>query len=111
MNAVRRGDGGTDALLVISQKKLRDFWIKHRDAEKPLRAWYQVVSNAAWKTFADLRRTYPHADKVGRCTVFDIKGNRYRLVAIVSFEAQTVSVRRVMTHEEYSRNRWKGECQ
>jgi mRNA interferase HigB len=94
-------------MWVISKAKLRESWEQHADAEVRLRAWYQVVSEASWRDWDDLRRTFPSADRVGRLTVFNIGGNRYRLVARVEYERHKVYVRRVMTHGEYDTNEWK----
>jgi len=95
---------------VISEKKLREFWEQRPEAEEPLRAWHRVTERAAWTCFADVRRAYPHADPVGRCTVFNIGGNKFRLVVVIHFNRQKVYVRHVMTHEQYDRGTWKGDC-
>jgi mRNA interferase HigB len=95
---------------VISEKRLREFWEKWPEAEEPLRAWHRVAERAAWGCFADARRVYAHADQVGRCTVFNIGGNKFRLVVVVHFNRQKVYVRHVMTHEEYDQGAWKGDC-
>ena len=95
---------------VISEKKLREFWQKWPDAEEPLRAWARVASHASWETFADVRQVYASADQVGKCTVFNVGGNKYRLVAIIHFNRAKVFVRHVMTHDEYDKNKWKGDC-
>jgi mRNA interferase HigB len=90
---------------------LEDFWTKHRDAESPLRKWMAVVDGAQWSDFTACRKTFASADQVKVrarvATVFNIKGNRYRLVAAIQYPLDLVVVRRVMTHEEYSENRWK----
>jgi mRNA interferase HigB len=95
---------------VISEKKLREFWQEYPDAESPLRAWHRVAEHATWECFADVREAYPSADQVGRCTVFNIGGNKYRLVVIVFFRWGRVYIRHVLTHEEYDRGTWKGDC-
>lgn len=95
---------------VISEKKLREFWCEHAEAEVPLRAWHRTAEQAAWERFADIRKVYPHADQVGRCTVFNIGGNKFRLVVVVHFNRGKVYIRQVMTHEEYDRGLWKGDC-
>jgi mRNA interferase HigB len=95
---------------VISEKKLREFWEKWPEAEEPLRAWHRVAERAAWGCFADVRGAYPHADQVGRCTVFNVGGNKFRLVVVIHFNRQKVYVRHVMTHAEYDRGAWKGDC-
>ncbi len=95
---------------VISLKKLREFWERWPEAESPLRAWHRVAEHAAWECFADVREVYAHADQVGRCTVFNIAGNKFRLVVVIHFDRGKVYVRHVMTHEEYDRGAWKGDC-
>jgi mRNA interferase HigB len=92
---------------VISLKPLRDFWADHPDAEKPLLAWHRETEHALWETFADVREAYPHADKVGRFVVFNIGGNKYRIVAAIHFNRGKVYVRHVLTHREYDRGAWK----
>ena len=92
---------------VISEKKLREFWEKWPAAKEPLRAWYRVAEHAAWESFADIRQVYPAADQVGRCTVFNIGGNKYRLATYIDYRTAKVYIRHVMTHEEYGREDWK----
>ena len=98
-------------MIVRGLALLEDFWKKHRDAESPLRKWLVILAAADWRNFVDCRRSYPAADQVkigsGVVTVFNIKGNRYRLVAAVFYPSGLVVIRRVMTHEEYSEDRWK----
>ena len=91
---------------VISEKKLREFWECHPEAESPLRAWHRAAKHALWECFADIRQVYPHADQVGRCIVFNIGGNKFRLVVVVHFNRGKVYIRHVMTHEEYDRGAW-----
>jgi len=76
----------------------------------PLQQWYQVVESVTWEQFADVRKTYPGADRVKRCYVFNIAGNKYRLIAHIDFCAGRVYVREVLTHAEYNRNKWKRYC-
>jgi mRNA interferase HigB len=95
---------------VISLKRLREFWRRWPEAESPLRAWHRVAEHAGWGCFADVREVYPHADQVGQCTVFNIAGNKFRLVVVIHFDRGKVYIRHVMTHEEYDRGAWKGDC-
>lgn len=92
---------------------LEQFWRKHRDSEGPLRAWLKVVTEARWASFVACRGTYGSADQVklenGVVTVFNIKGNHYRLVAAVNYSLGLAVVRIVLTHKEYSEDRWKGQ--
>lgn len=88
---------------VISRKALRAFWARYADAEEPLRAWYRAARRARWQSFAEVRATFPHADRVGRLTVFNIGGNKYRLITAIHHNRGRVFVRHVLTHKEYSR--------
>jgi len=66
-----------------------------------------MAKAARWTSLADVRRFYPAADVVGQYTVFNIKGNDYRVVTYINYRSQTVYVRHVLTHAEYSKGRWK----
>jgi mRNA interferase HigB len=92
---------------VISYKRIRQFSSICRDAETPLRAWYSTAKKASWKNLADLKRVYPSADLVGRYTVFNIKGNKYRLIARVIYRSQTVFIVAILKHKEYDLGKWK----
>jgi mRNA interferase HigB len=97
---------------VISLKRLREFWEQHADAEEPLRAWYRAALGAEWRSLKDARRTFPHADGVETesgetLTVFNIGGNKYRLIVRIRNDYELVNVRTVLTHAEYSRGKWK----
>jgi len=93
---------------VISFKRIREFFSSHRDAEGSLTVWYKVTKKANWQNLAELKSTYPSADLVGRYVVFNIGGNKYRLIVGINYRNQTVFVKAVMTHEEYDLGKWKG---
>jgi mRNA interferase HigB len=93
---------------VISLKKLRGFWIIHADAEGPLRAWHSIAEREYWESLNDIRATIRSADQVGKCFVFNIAGNKYRL--IVRFKRGRLYVRHVLTQAEYDRDVWKKDC-
>ncbi len=102
----------THPMRVISRRILREFWARHPDAEGPLRQWFAVASAAEWVSLADVRTTYRHADAVvtasgERLTVFNVGGNKYRLVVRIRYDYRLVNVRRILTHAEYDRGRWK----
>ncbi len=87
---------------MISVRALRDFWAKHTDAEEPLRAWFKEAQRANWTSTADVRARYPAASFVGKNRiVFNIKGNKYRLIVI--FRPPHVFIRYLGTHAEYDR--------
>ncbi|MSU78028.1 MAG: type II toxin-antitoxin system HigB family toxin [Gemmataceae bacterium] len=96
---------------VISRKKLREFWEnpKYANSEPALSAWYQVVEDASWDSFADVRRTYNSADQVGSKTVFNVGGNKFRIVAFIDYEAAKIFVRAVLTHKEYDTGNWTND--
>lgn len=94
---------------VISHKQILEFAAEHADADRPLDAWYRLVKRARWANFADVRRDYPAADQVDSLTVFNIGGNKYRLIAAILYEVGRVYVRAVLTHKDYDRGRWKAD--
>jgi mRNA interferase HigB len=98
-------------LRVISRKRLREFWVTHPDSVGPLSAWYTITRKADWTGFADIRRfAAGSADAFGRCVVFNIGGNKYRLVVRVHYTSHKVYVVGVFTHREYDLDKWKCEC-
>ena len=89
---------------VISRPKLIKFWEKHKDAETPLRIWFKKVEQAKWKNVNELKADFPSADYIGNDrVVFDIKGNKYRIVVLVFFSGQKMFIRFVGTHSEYDK--------
>jgi mRNA interferase HigB len=94
-------------MRVIKRGALELFWQEHTDAKASLESWYGVVRKADWTTPADMKQVYPNADLVGRRTVFNIAGNKYRLIARVNYQTQRIFVPYVLTHPEYSRGTWK----
>jgi mRNA interferase HigB len=92
---------------VISRKSLRAFWEAHPGSELPLRRWYKIIVSTEFRSFADLRKTFPSTDFVQDFVVFNIGGNKIRLIASVHFNRRKVYVRHVMTHVEYDRGDWK----
>jgi mRNA interferase HigB len=96
---------------IISKHPLQEFWLKYPDAESPLRTWHKKTKDAKWRNFAHLRENFSTADQVGDCTVFNVGGNKYRLIARVNYQTGRVYVRYVLTHAEYDRGGWKDDCQ
>lgn len=91
-------------MRIISRKALRQFWAVHEDAESPLKAWFAEVKKAAWQSWPDIKQRYPSASSVGNDRyVFNIKGNKYRLITLINFIAGIVFIRFVGTHEEYDK--------
>ena len=92
-------------MRVISNKALIEFAARHRDAETPLQAWRKIVETATFANYAELKRAFNATDRVGAFYVFDIGGNKYRVIASIHFNRQMLFVRHVLTHREY--DKWK----
>ena len=91
-------------MQILALKALREFWEKYPDAEKPLRAWYKVVSSARWKTTNEVKVAFgANVDFVGdNRVIFDIGGNKYRLIARIVYDPYyRVMIKFVGTHDEY----------
>lgn len=97
-------------MRIISKRKLREFWEVHPDAKDPLLDWYNITRKATWRNLADVRASFRHADPVGDCTVFNIKGNDYRLITVIRYKSQRVYTLYVLTHKEYDKEKWKDDC-
>jgi mRNA interferase HigB len=95
---------------VISRPRLREFTKKHPDAEEPLSAWFKRARKAEWQSLGEVKADYPHADLVGKCTVFNIGGNKYRLIVSINYRGQAIFIKNVLTHREYDRGGWNDEC-
>lgn len=70
---------------IISRKALRLFWQREPESEQPLRRWYKLMTTTDFDSFAELRETFPTADVVEDLTVFNIGGNKYRLITSIHF--------------------------
>jgi mRNA interferase HigB len=92
---------------IISRKRLNEFAKAHPDSKIPLAHWHSVMKRNNFSTFVELRRTFPSADQVGKFTVFNIGGNKVRLIAAIHYNRRKVYVRSVLTHAEYDEQGWK----
>ena len=91
-------------MRIISKKTLRDFWDKHTDAEQSLKAWHAKTKLANWETSTDIKEDYRNASFVANNRViFNIKGNKYRLVAAVNYDFGVIYIRFVGSHKEYDK--------
>ncbi len=87
---------------VISRKRLIQFWTRYPDSEQSLSAWYHEASRAEWRTSADVKRMYGSASILnGGRVVFNICGNKYRLIVRINYAARVVFIRFVGSHAEY----------
>ena len=89
-------------MRVIAKKTLVSYYTNYKDAETALEEWYEKTTLAEWENFTQVRQTFNSADYVGnKRVVFNIKGNKYRLVALVLYKIKMVYIRFVGTHAEY----------
>ena len=91
-------------MRIVSFKRIKEFSILHADAEIPLCKWFHVTENSSWNNFNDIKNTFSSVDYIGNDRyVFNIKGNDYRLVAIIIFASKKVYIRFIGTHREYDK--------
>ena len=99
---------------IIARPAIEEAIGRHADAATWLRNWWRVASAERWGSLADVRATYPATDQVECCLVFDSRGNTYRLICRVTYANEwqrgTLLVKRFLTHAEYDRGNWKGDC-
>jgi mRNA interferase HigB len=92
---------------IISRKKLLEAAGVHSDLAAALDTWYRIAKGASWDSLEEVRKVLPTADGVGDYTVFNIRGNNYRLIALILYRSKKVFIRDVLTHAEYDKGRWK----
>jgi mRNA interferase HigB len=97
----------TVEMHIISRKMLWRFWEQHPDSQTALSRWFKVMNTTHYESFTELRKTFLSADKVGNKIVFNIGGNKYRLIAVIHFNRHKVYVRHVLTHQDYDKGNWK----
>jgi mRNA interferase HigB len=92
---------------VISRKKLLEAASEYGNLSAPLDIWFRIAKRTAWRSIEEVRVTFPSADPVGRFTVFNIKGNSFRLITEINFSTGRIFIRHVLTHAEYDKEGWK----
>jgi mRNA interferase HigB len=92
---------------IITRKRLLEFAAKHSDCGTALESWYRIVKQTRFVSFAELRQTFPGADQVGNLTLFNIGGNKARLVTAIHYHTSWIYIRHVLTHKDYNRGTWK----
>lgn len=94
-------------MRIISNRALVTFAQKHPESEAALKGWRQVIEKNHFANWAELKNSFNSIDKVGERTVFDLGGNKYRLIAYIRFEQQILYIKAVFTHSEYNKGEWK----
>lgn len=92
---------------IITKKRIIEAKRKHRSCATALDGWFKVVEKNIFTNFADLKRTFNSVDKVGGVFVFDIGGNKLRLIASIHFNRQKLYIRHILTHAEYDEGKWR----
>ena len=92
---------------IITRRRLLWFAKKHLYASTPLDTWYRIVKQTDISNFSELRGIFPSADKVDNLTVFNIGGNKIRLISAIHYNTQCLYIRHVLTHKEYDDGKWK----
>ena len=92
---------------IITRKRLNEFSQKHQNTKVSLERWYRLMKRGSFRSFAELRTAFSDADQVGKLTVFNISGNKARLIAAIHYNRQKVYIRAVLTHDEYSKSKWR----
>jgi len=92
---------------IITQKRINDAKLIYPESSSALDYWYKTMRIGQFRDFAELRKSFNSVDKVGRLFVFDIGGNKLRLIAAIHFNTGKVFIRYILTHSQYDRNHWK----
>jgi len=94
---------------IISERRLKEAAEAHPDAASALSSWKQAARIAQWSRFAEVKQTYAAASLAGKLTIFNIRGNKYRLIVYIDYADKIVFVRRFLTHAEYDKEEWKSD--
>lgn len=92
---------------IITRKALVQFWERHPDSQAALQRWFKIVQKTDFHNFAELRAAFPSADQVDHWVVFNIGGNKYRLIASIHFNRNKIYIRHILSHAEYDQGDWK----
>lgn len=92
---------------IITHKRIREFVAKYPDSQSSLESWYQIVRQTGYENFSQLKQHFSSADYVDGYIVFNISGNKYRLITAIHFNRKKVYIRAILTHAEYDKGQWK----
>ncbi|MBN8559147.1 MAG: type II toxin-antitoxin system HigB family toxin [Leptolyngbya sp. UWPOB_LEPTO1] len=94
---------------LIHIRNLRADTERYSDVTSQIESWYTTVKKANWRNLEEVRLIYRDAESVGNFTVFNIKGNAYRLIVSIDYEDGTIFYKYFLTHSEYDKNKWKND--
>lgn len=92
---------------IISRRKLTDFADKYPESRSALARWFQLFKRSDFRSFAEIRSQVGSADQVGKFTVFNIGGNKFRLITAIHYNRKKVYIRAVLTHTAYDLGAWR----
>ena len=92
---------------VSTKKRITEARKLHFECASALSAWLRIIENNEFKSFSDLKATFNSIDKFGNLYIFDICGNKLRLIAIIHFNRQKLYIRHILTHKEYDKGKWR----
>lgn len=95
---------------IISTSKLKKFWEKHSSSETPLRSWCKKAETTDWQNIVEVKEAFPSADSVENFTIFNIGGNKYRLITFIDYKYKKIFIRDILTHAEYDEEIWKKDA-
>lgn len=101
-------------MRIISEKTTRRYYRENPESETAMREWIRQVRRADWSNFLDVRNTFNHADVFKKCVIFDVGGNKYRIIGKVEYRKHLVFIKRTLTHAEYDfkyGKLWKADCE
>lgn len=94
---------------LIAISRLREATAKFPDVSTQIEDWNEIVKTATWQNLTEVQQTYTFAEAVGNFTVFNIKGNRYRLIVSINYFKQIIYFKYFLTHAEYDKDNWKND--
>src|SRR5829696_5935739 len=97
-------------MRILSLSALREFWEKIPESEEVFRDFYKKLAGIEPQNLAELKHVFPSTDLVGKCYVFNVGGNKYRIITRIHFNRHMIFIRFVLTHREYDKDKWKAEC-
>jgi mRNA interferase HigB len=101
-------NGSVSLLMhVITRKRLNEFADEYPEARTALAHWYGSVKRTSFSSFEQLKSMFSTADRVGKLTVFNVGGNKVRVITAIHYNRKRIYIRAVLTHDEYDRDKWK----
>ena len=94
---------------LISITNLRDDAAQYPDAQRAIQNWFNTIEQAQWQNLKEVRQSFKDAEAVGNFTVFNIKGNNYRLIVGIDYERQIIYDKYFLNHADYNKDKWKND--